>query len=321
MEKVSVIVPVYNVEKYLNKCLDSIINQTYKNIEIILVDDGSTDNSGIICDKYSQTDNRIKVIHKKNGGLSDARNTGIKNATGKILSFIDSDDYIEKNMIENLAKELISYDCDIVFSNKIFELDNGKKVYKEYINNSGVVDSATAMKLLLKSDPAVCDKLFKKELFNDIKFPINKLYEDILVTPYIIEKCNRIYLDKNFYYHYIQHDNSIVHKKFTTNKMDYVYNAKKVYSMIINRYKSLEEEAIAYYILVLATVITEIYPLRKKFNQEYNYTLNELQSLKKKYACNSCLPFSKKIMLWFDYHKMIWFSNLIKMIRASLLYK
>ena len=102
---ISIIVPVYNVEKYLDKCIDSIINQTYKNIEIILIDDGSTDQSSAICDKYSKLDKSIKVIHKKNGGISDARNEGTKITTGSYLMFIDSDDYIDSNMIEELYKK------------------------------------------------------------------------------------------------------------------------------------------------------------------------------------------------------------------------
>ena len=111
--KISVIVPVYNVEKYLTKCVDSIMNQTYKDLEIILVDDGSTDNSGKICDEYVKKDKRFKVIHKKNGGLSDARNVGIKNSTGEYLSFIDSDDYIDNDMIECLYNACIKNNADI----------------------------------------------------------------------------------------------------------------------------------------------------------------------------------------------------------------
>lgn len=117
MKKISVIVPVYNVEKYLSQCLDSIIHQTYKNLEIILVDDGSTDSSGLICDNYSQKDKRIKIIHKCQGGLSDARNAGLKIATGEYISFIDSDDFIDKNMYSILINNTQKYNSDIVWFN------------------------------------------------------------------------------------------------------------------------------------------------------------------------------------------------------------
>ena len=110
---ISVIVPIYNVEEYLNECVDSILNQTYKNLEIILVDDGSTDKSGIICDDYAKIDSRIKVIHKKNGGLSDARNVGIDRALGEFIIFIDSDDYIDHSMCEILLAYASKYDVDI----------------------------------------------------------------------------------------------------------------------------------------------------------------------------------------------------------------
>ena len=103
---ISVVIPVYNVEKYLEKCLDSVVEQTYRNLEIILVDDGSTDNSGAICDRYAQKDSRVVVIHQKNGGLSKARNVGIDTATGKYISFIDSDDYVGSCYIETLYKEI-----------------------------------------------------------------------------------------------------------------------------------------------------------------------------------------------------------------------
>ncbi|MGZ5551627.1 MAG: glycosyltransferase family 2 protein, partial [Nitrososphaeraceae archaeon] len=113
-DKISIIIPVYNGVKYLPKCIDSVLNQTYKNLEIILVDDGSTDESGKICDTYSLKDNRIKVVHKQNGGLSDARNTGLKIATSEYIGFVDSDDFIESDMYEILLKTLYAYDADIV---------------------------------------------------------------------------------------------------------------------------------------------------------------------------------------------------------------
>ena len=122
--KISVIVPIYNVEQYLRKCIDSIINQTYKNLEIILVDDGSWDNSPRICDEYAKRDNRIKVIHKKNGGLADARNTGLKMITGNYISFIDSDDYIEKTMYEKMIKVILKYNADIIECNLNYKYGN-----------------------------------------------------------------------------------------------------------------------------------------------------------------------------------------------------
>lgn len=117
MIKISIIIPVYNVEKYLATCLDSVINQTYKNLEILLIDDGSTDSSGLICEQYSKKDTRIKTIHKKNGGLSDARNVGISYASGDYISFIDSDDFIDINTFTILNQYIKQYNADIITFN------------------------------------------------------------------------------------------------------------------------------------------------------------------------------------------------------------
>ena len=121
-ELISVIVPIYDIEKYLNKCIESIVNQSYENLEIILIDDGSTDESGKICDKWKEKDGRIKVIHKENGGLSDARNVGIENSTGEILYFIDGDDYIDFDIIDNLYFSLLENNTDISMGGLVREL-------------------------------------------------------------------------------------------------------------------------------------------------------------------------------------------------------
>lgn len=131
MDKISIVVPIYNVEKYLDQCVKSIINQTYKNLEIILVNDGSIDNSGKICDKYKRQDNRVIVIHKENGGSSDARNVGIQIATGKYIGFVDSDDYIEKDMYEFLYNNMINENADISCCNRFLLWSNKKQIYGE----------------------------------------------------------------------------------------------------------------------------------------------------------------------------------------------
>lgn len=127
--KVSIIVPVYNVEKYVERCIESIIKQSYKNLEIILIDDGSKDNSGKICDEYAQKDNRIKVIHKKNGGLSDARNTGLNIADGEYICFIDSDDYIHKDLVKDNLEKLIQQKADMICFNRF--VINGEKIIEK----------------------------------------------------------------------------------------------------------------------------------------------------------------------------------------------
>lgn len=140
---ISVIVPIYNVEKYLTKCIESIINQTYENLEIILVDDGSPDNCPIICDEYAKRDSRVKVIHKKNGGLSDARNAGLDIATGEYIMFIDSDDFVEIDMMESMMNNMIDNNVDLVVCNIKYIYDNSEKV--KYNQKDKVLDKYEAM--------------------------------------------------------------------------------------------------------------------------------------------------------------------------------
>lgn len=213
---ISIIVPVYNMEKYIDKCINSIINQTYKNIEIIIVDDGSTDKSNKMIDKYKKIDKRIKVYHKKNGGLSDARNYGLEKATGEYIGFVDSDDYIENNMYEILYNNLIKYKADIsvVNYNLVYEKDfNYKKNFKEISDKLLILNKMETIKLLLddnKFGNYAWNKLYKRELFNNIKYPVGRNMEDLGTTYKIIEKCNRIVYDPIPLYNYLQRNNSIV---------------------------------------------------------------------------------------------------------------
>lgn len=215
-ELISVIVPVYNVEQYLDRCVQSICKQSYKSLEIILIDDGSTDQSGKICEKYSEIDSRIKVIHKKNGGLSDARNHGIEAATGQYIGFIDSDDYIEPDMYERLYKNMQAFHADIsvcaydmIYPQKSVTIADEKTItcysteeaFKKilYRNNIGVIS---------------CNKLFKSCLLQSIRYPLGQYFEDINTTYKLISKSKVIVYDPVVVYHYIQRNNSINDKSF-----------------------------------------------------------------------------------------------------------
>lgn len=239
---ISVIVPVYNVEKYLDKCVDSIVNQTYKNLEIILVDDGSPDNCPKMCDDWSEKDKRIKVIHKKNGGLSDARNKGIEMANGEYIGFVDSDDYVEGNYIEFLYKNIIDYDCEIsmgkhyvIYPNKKINTGSGK----EYIMNS----KECLEKMLYGEDVDVSAwaKLYKKSLFKDISFPKGRLFEDSATTYKLVEKANSIVLDSQPIYYYIIRDNSITNYKFDEKKFDLIFSTEEMCKEIKISYPDLEK--------------------------------------------------------------------------------
>ena len=211
-EKISVIVPIYNVEQYLRRCIDSIINQTYKNLEIILVDDGSPDNCGQICDDYAKKDTRIKVIHKKNGGLSDARNVGLEVCTGDYISFVDSDDWIELNTYEIMMKSMNEYNADMVVSNINY-------VYKDKVESKYSEDKIRcfnkeeAMKELIKDglvQAVVWNKLYKRVVIDNLRFKVGKLNEDEFFTYKICAKAERIVYIPEALYQYRQREDSIM---------------------------------------------------------------------------------------------------------------
>ena len=220
MKKISVIVPVYKVEKYLNRCVDSIIKQTYKNLEIILVDDGSPDRCPEICDEYAKQDNRVKVIHKKNGGLSEARNFGIDVATGEYIAFVDSDDYINEKMYDIFISELESNNSDIVIGN-FKSFDDNSNIKNKNIETYKVenLTNLEALKNMCTGGGTIYtvawNKLYKKALFDEIRYPVGKIHEDEFITYKLIYNSSKItYLDTELYYYY-QRADSIMGSKMT----------------------------------------------------------------------------------------------------------
>ena len=220
---ISVVIPVYNVEKYIDECLESVLNQTYYNLEIILVDDGSTDKSGKICDKYQKKDSRIKVIHKKNGGLSDARNVGIKNSTGKYITFIDSDDTIAIDFISYLYNLIIKYNVDMSICAYSVVTKDGKHL------NTGIGYVESKINKIDALDRMLCEngfnvstwaKMYLTSLFDDVEFPLKKLCEDNGTTYKLIDKCDFIAYGNESKYLYYKRDNSIMTSNFNLRKLD-----------------------------------------------------------------------------------------------------
>lgn len=218
----SIIVPVYNVNKYIVKCVDSILAQTYKNFEVILVDDGSTDDSGKICDSYLTKDVRVKVLHKKNGGLSSARNAGLDISRGDYIGFVDSDDWIESNMYKDMIEYMDDNSCNIVecainividtsikrISDKRREIISGKEALCRHMDQTGRYSIPR---------PAVWSKLFKKDFWTTNRFPDGRIHEDYLLTCialYESEKVGIIY--QGLYNHLVTNPNSIVNSKFSS---------------------------------------------------------------------------------------------------------
>ncbi len=229
---ISVLLPVYNVEKYLCECLESVVNQTYKNIEIILVDDGSTDSSGAICDEYAQKDSRIKVIHQKNRGLAAVRNISIEEASGEYIAFIDSDDFVATNMIEKMFSAMLRDSSDMVVANIAYvdekgnPCDPGDSVIP--ITNSiitGYDYNASLCKQYNATLVVSWNKLYKKELFFEIKFTEGAIHEDEYVIHRIAHKCNKITMLSDTYNFYRQQPESIMNKTYSSRHYKYNFEA------------------------------------------------------------------------------------------------
>lgn len=224
MSTISVIIPVYNVEAYLPQCLDSIINQTYRNLEIILVNDGSTDSSPQICEEYGAKDSRITLIHKTNGGLSEARNGGLKVATGAYVSFVDSDDLIALDFYDKMLNQLISHNVDIVECNYIkFDKESDVKNIASSdtaIPESYTVDSALISLMNEQLKQVVWNKLYKAELIDQIEFPVNKINEDEYWTYRVFGKAQKIVKIPDVLYYYRQQTESIMGTKYSLRRLD-----------------------------------------------------------------------------------------------------
>ena len=265
MSKVSVIVPVYNVENYLEKCIQSIISQSFKNLEIILVNDGSTDRSKEICEKFAEKDKRIIFLNQENQGVSAARNAGLDICTGDYISFVDSDDYISSDMIEFLVNNLERNDSDIsTCGHYNCKLKNGRLVCNrsKNSNESGILSSRQSLQECLiggKLSMMPVDKLYKRYLFDDIRFPMGNFYEDSLIIPLTITKLSKVYYSFNPKYFYFRHENSITTKKFQISNLDIIKINKQNYDMVKEHYsyalKHAEFRLFRSYLCVLDKII------------------------------------------------------------------
>lgn len=245
MPKVSIIVPVYKTERYLNRCIDSILAQTFTDFEIILVDDGSPDKSGEICEEYAKKDKRIIVIHKKNGGLSDARNFGLDVAQGEFIGFVDSDDYIENDMYEKLIVA-----CER--NNSKISMCGRYNVFVEELRplfafeGHKIWDSKKAIENLLtwdNIDSSACDKLFSKDLFKQIRFPVGKYNEDISIIAQIIHNAGKVVHIGDAKYYYFHRSNSITTEQFSERKLDLLEANQKVVDLVNNNFPELTKKA------------------------------------------------------------------------------
>ncbi|MBQ5997066.1 MAG: glycosyltransferase, partial [Bacteroidales bacterium] len=219
---ISVIIPVYNIESYLDRCVDSVLKQTFQNTEVLLVDDGSTDRSGLLCDEWAGKDPRVRVIHKPNGGLSDARNAGIAAAGGAYLAFVDGDDYLDPDMIRKLYAALKSNDADLSICNFLYVDEAGAPIPEK--NNylpigDEVLSGSEILRRISQPDrkswyyvPA-WNKLYKRALFQDLRFAYGKIHEDEFLIHHLLGKCEKAACIRDAGYCYVQRAGSIMGKR------------------------------------------------------------------------------------------------------------
>ena len=244
-EKISVIVPVYNVEAYLERCVESILKQTYSNLEILLVNDGSTDKSGELCDQLALRDQRIRVIHKENGGLSDARNRGIDEASSDLIGFIDSDDYIDEDMYETLYRHLREVNADLSMCG---HYDVYHQIPEKQVSEikTWELSSEEAIKMVMEAkilSVTAVNKLYKKELFNHLKFEVGKIAEDAFIMIRLLDQCQKVVATNEKKYYYVHRENSITTQKFSLKFLNVIEAYEQNANIIREHYPAIADVA------------------------------------------------------------------------------
>lgn len=306
---ITIIIPIYKVEKYLKKCVQSVINQTYSNLEIILVDDGSPDNCGKICDDYAKEDKRIKVIHKLNGGLSDARNKGLDIATGKYVYFLDSDDSISKDAIKYLYHIIKENNADIAIGKM-------KEVFKEnYSFNQEEIllkeNLKDTIKLYTKEQALeemlynteftnmACNKLYKKRLFSKIRYPVGMLYEDLGTTYKLISCSEKVVLGSKITYYYLANrKESIMNKNYNSTRMQALKFAEEILEFIQREYPKIEKAAIARLYMECIFILLKI-PRDNKYKKDNDKIKDYLRKYRWIVINNKKMPIKQKVLCVF----------------------
>lgn len=279
-ELISVIVPVYNVESYFNECINSILEQTYKNLEIILIDDGSTDRSGTMCDEYASLDGRIRVIHKKNGGLSSARNAGLDICMGEYITFVDSDDYVGKKYISYMYDLMQKYNVDISSCKCRFVFFNGGFEAEEKQLSEFAESKHDFFENLLYCKRALGQpgSLFKRCLFNDIRYTEGILFEDTDIIYKLINQCEKLAIsNKQLYYYRLRRD-SITNSDFNLKKLGLIKVSEEMCNFITAQYPDLKKAAASKMIWALYSTLNQLY---KSKNIDKNIEKNILDKSRK----------------------------------------
>ena len=300
---ISVIVPVYKVEEYLPQCLDSICGQTYQNLEILLVDDGSPDRCGEICDQYAARDSRIRVLHKQNGGLSDARNAGMQQMSGSYFMFVDSDDMLPPDAVQTLFETALSENAELVIGDhrrfsEILPEENSKKNIVEVHRLTG----SEAMRDMLQNGCAAWARLYQREIHQHIPFPVGEINEDEAIAIQILENCTHVVKTSAVVYYYRCRPESITTSDFAAPKMAWSKHCAENLKYIQAHHPSLESDAAARYRGSLLWSLTEIALSDENYAGETQALLYALRSQKKLFYA---APFSyrqDRLRMWLLLH-------------------
>lgn len=281
MTEISIVVPVYNVEKYLDKCISSILEQSFTDFELILVDDGSNDHSGRKCEEYKKRDPRIKVVHQENQGLSSARNIGIETSKGKYITFIDSDDFVHPKMLEILYNNILENKADISACGYDM-VPEGKKIsVKSISNNISIHNNIQSVKKIVEKSESImiiaCCKLYKLSLFQDVHYPAGKYHEDEFATYKLLYKSNKIVVTDAKLYYYVQRPNSITGSTYSIKRLDKL----EALEQAINFFKNQDNKELAYLAEFRYLFNIQIAYYRVKYEMKYNKSI--MDKLKKQY--------------------------------------
>ena len=320
---ISIIIPVYNVEDYLHYAIESLEKQTYKNFEIILVNDGSTDDSGKLCDEYSEKYSNVRVFHKENGGLSDARNFGVQQAKGEFITFLDPDDYLEVYSLELLAGIQEMYDCDIVSTRvkatELYNVYSNHYLTEENFKNVVIMDRDVFLEEAFYDKVATvsaCGKLYRKSIL-EIPFPKGRIYEDLYIISEHVGKANKIVHTPLQIYNYYKRQGSIVNSKFTSKQYDFfdaiAYNRKVIREKFNNVDKLVTainaKEVIGSFKIIgsaYKTSISDVYKIRKLIKENCSNILRNKRisyTFKMKYMLFILSPYLFNIIKRFVFKK------------------
>lgn len=304
---ISIIIPVYNTKEYLPRCLDSIINQTYENLELLIIDDGSNDGSGDVCDEYAKRDSRIRVIHKENAGQAIARNIGLKISNGSYIGFVDSDDWIEPTMYSELLQALLLNNADIVVCgrnnvNEDYEIINQLFVYDDEF---GMTQEEAIRRFLTYDgiDGASCDKLFRRGVLDGITYPTELICEDLPFIYDSIMNSTKIFHIGKPLYNYYQRSGSTSHSKYSKKSYGLVLYTQKINEDVILHYPTLKEEADYYYLFGVYNylMLLEDAGVNWKTNMEHSFKMTSV--LSNRYFTNR--KKLKFLLLYFHLYNMV----------------